>query len=273
MVDIREISNPNEVENFPRVISSAWGVQNMATELVHVVNATTFHGGLTLGAYDGDEIVGIQFSFPGYRKGVTYLYSHMTGLLEEKKYSGIGYSMKLYQKKWAREHGFKLVAWTFDPARSMNAYFNTHKLGTMSRTVVHNFYGKFEDVLNSGIPSDRLIAEWWVDESRLTSPSSETTTAAKIKEDGSYEHLMNLQETESDAVFLPTIRDISEFMRDRKEKVVRFKNDLCNALEVLFEKNYIVSDFRRTEEETGYILTRDARFQQDHSVNIFSEQK
>ncbi len=269
MVDLREIREPDEVQKFPGIISSAWSNPDMSIEFCDVINAMRFNGGLVLGAYEGDELIGMQFSFAGYRGGKTYLYSHMTGLIQQKKYSGIGHSMKLYQKKWAIDHGYDVVIWTFDPTKSLNAYFNIHKLGAVSRTISRNFYGKFEGPMTIGMTSDRLIAEWWVNDPLQVSHDSEIVNAAEILENGSYKYLTDLQQIDSDTVFLPTIRDVSQLLRDRKETVVKFKNDLSGALDALFKRGYIVSDFRKTKEETGYILARNTSFQIDHRVNIF----
>ncbi|EQD59237.1 chorismate synthase, partial [mine drainage metagenome] len=58
---------------------------NLAAAFKDTINAMRFHGGLVCAAYDGEEMVGMQFSFPGFRRGKTYLYSHMTGIIEEKE--------------------------------------------------------------------------------------------------------------------------------------------------------------------------------------------
>ena len=85
---IDKISDPDEIRKILPVISSAWGMPNLAAAFKDTINAMRFHGGLVAAAYDGDEMVGMQFSFPGHRRGKTYLYSHMTGIVENKKYSG-----------------------------------------------------------------------------------------------------------------------------------------------------------------------------------------
>ena len=124
VAEIKRITDADEIKKILPVISSAWGMPDLSAALKDTINAMRFHGGLVLAAYSGSKIIGMQFSFPGYRRGKVYLYSHMTGVSEDNKYSGVGRMLKLYQKEWALDHSFDLIAWTFDPVRSLNAYFN-----------------------------------------------------------------------------------------------------------------------------------------------------
>lgn len=268
MVDIREIKEPNEIEDFPRVIASAWSTPNMAAEFGHIINATRFHGGLALAAYDGDDIIGIQFSFPGYRRGRIYLYSHMTGVLEGKKYSGVGYGMKQFQKKWAIERGYDLIAWTFDPVRPLNAYFNIHKLGAVSRTLLPNFYGTMDDSLNAGIPTDRLVAEWWIN-SEPAHFDERLKPINEILDDGSMRYAVDIRDIDAESILLSVISDIPSLMKSKKEVVVVFKNHLTSAISKLFERGYVITDFSRSDGETGYVFSKASALEIGSKENIF----
>ena len=270
MPELRVIDNPDEIRKFPPIIESAWGMPDMASALRDVINAMKFHGGLVLGAYEDREMIGMQFSFPGYKKGKVYLYSHMTGVKEAKKYSGLGTSMKLFQKKWAIENGYDLIAWTFDPARSLNAYFNLHKLGAVSRTLLPQFYGTMEDSLNAGIPTDRLVAEWWIKVNDRTGHSPKPTPTHEILDDGSFEYLIDLESTEEDYLLIPVIYDISPLMASNRGKVTRFKNALTYSLFTLFKRDYVVSDFFKSDEATGYVLSKKRLLAWEISENPFS---
>jgi predicted GNAT superfamily acetyltransferase len=52
--------------------------------------------------------------------------------------------------------------WTFDPLQSRNAYFNLHKLGARAERYLVDYYGRMEDELNRGLPTDRLEVDWWL---------------------------------------------------------------------------------------------------------------
>ena len=59
-------------------------------------------GGHVFGAYDGEQMVGFCFAIPGVKPGgVTYLHSHMLGVLPEYRNAGIGRQLKLKQREEA----------------------------------------------------------------------------------------------------------------------------------------------------------------------------
>ncbi|MGC8608435.1 MAG: hypothetical protein ACP5UV_01035 [Thermoplasmata archaeon] len=161
-MDIKLLKDPEEIEKMIPVIKSAWNAENIETSFKDTIASMRYHGGILLGAYQDDEMVGMLFSYPGYKNGKTYLYSHMTGVKNDQKYHDIGYQLKMKQRDIAQKMGYDLIAWTFDPFNPLNAYFNISKIGAFSRTYIHNFYGRMEDGINRGMRSDRLVAEWWI---------------------------------------------------------------------------------------------------------------
>jgi predicted GNAT superfamily acetyltransferase len=60
-----------------------------------------------------------------------------------------------------------LIEWTFDPLEIKNAYLNIEKLGAIARRYNINQYGITSSPLQGGLPSDRLIAEWWLKSKRV----------------------------------------------------------------------------------------------------------
>ena len=73
----------------------------------------------------------------------------------------------LLQRDDALAHGIELIEWTFDPLEIKNAYLNIEKLGAISRRYNINQYGITSSPLQGGLPSDRLIAEWWLKSERV----------------------------------------------------------------------------------------------------------
>jgi predicted GNAT superfamily acetyltransferase len=124
-------------------------------------------GGQVLGAFDGKEMVGFALSVPGARSGRIYLHSHMLAVRKEHRNSGLGRRLKLLQREDALAHGIELIEWTFDPLELKNAYLNIEKLGAISRRYNINQYGGTSSPLQGGLPSDRLIAEWWLKSKRV----------------------------------------------------------------------------------------------------------
>ena len=125
-------------------------------------------GGQVMGAFDGNEMVGFAFAIPGARNGHSYLHSHMLAVRSAYRNSGLGRRLKLFQREDALARGFELMEWTFDPLEIKNAYLNIEKLGAIARRYNVNQYGITSSPLQGGLPSDRLIAEWWLKSKRVT---------------------------------------------------------------------------------------------------------
>jgi predicted GNAT superfamily acetyltransferase len=82
--------------------------------------------------------------------------------------------------------GIRLVEWTFDPLELKNAHFNLNRLGAICRRYIPDLYGVTTSPLHRGIPTDRLVAEWWLDSPRVIAaiqdlaPGSATNAPAAI---------------------------------------------------------------------------------------------
>ncbi|MFZ0774723.1 MAG: GNAT family N-acetyltransferase [Candidatus Sulfotelmatobacter sp.] len=124
-------------------------------------------GGQVMGAFERGEMVGFALSVPGTRSGRIYLHSHMLAVGKEHRNSGLGRRLKLLQREDALARGIELIEWTFDPLEIKNAYLNIERLGAIARRYNINQYGVTSSPLQGGLPSDRLIAEWWLNSRRV----------------------------------------------------------------------------------------------------------
>ena len=75
----------------------------------------------------------------------------------------------MFQREDALARGFELIEWTFDPLEIKNAYLNIEKLGAIARRYTVNQYGITSSPLQGGLPTDRLVAEWWLKSKRVES--------------------------------------------------------------------------------------------------------
>lgn len=124
-------------------------------------------GGQVMGAFSGSDMVGFALSVPGTRSGHVYLHSHMLAVRKDFRNAGLGRRLKLLQREEALARGIELIEWTFDPLEIKNAYLNIEKLGAIGRRYNINQYGITSSPLQGGLPSDRLIAEWWLKSNRV----------------------------------------------------------------------------------------------------------
>ncbi len=129
-------------------------------------------GGQVIGSFagvdKGAKLIGFALAIPGNRNGHLYLHSHMLAVSEEYRNSGLGRRMKLAQRDDALARGFDLMEWTFDPLEIKNAYLNIDRLGAIARRYNINQYGFSSSPLQGGLPTDRLVAEWWLKSKRVT---------------------------------------------------------------------------------------------------------
>ncbi len=126
-------------------------------------------GGQIIAAFDGKEAVGFGLSIPGYRDGRSYLHSHMLAVRQTYRNAGLGRRIKLFQRDDALTRGYELIEWTFDPLEIKNAYLNIERLGAIARRYNINQYGITSSPLQGGLPTDRLVAEWWLKSKRVES--------------------------------------------------------------------------------------------------------
>ena len=143
-------------------------------------------GGQVIGAFDANELVGFALAIPGMRNGYCYLHSQMLAVRQQYRNGGLGRRMKLYQREEALARGFELMEWTFDPLEIKNAYLNIEKLGAIARRYNVNQYGITSSPLQGGLPTDRLVAEWWMKSKRVEAvladaPRAEFECRARIE--------------------------------------------------------------------------------------------
>ncbi len=91
----------------------------------------------------------------------------MLAVRKQYRNTGLGRRLKLAQRDDAISRGFDLMEWTFDPLEIKNSYFNLERLGAIARRYNVNQYGITSSPLQGGLPTDRLVAEWWLKSKRV----------------------------------------------------------------------------------------------------------
>src|SRR5699024_3955846 len=162
-IEIRVLANMDELHELQKVEAAVWDMDPVP---VHQTFTALQNGGILLGAYAGEKMVGFLYSFAGFENGVPHLCSHMLGILPDYQTDGLGAKMKLKQAELARKLGYPMITWTFDPLESRNAYLNLHKLGATGAVYDADHYGSMNDGLNQGLPTDRIKIKWHLDEKR-----------------------------------------------------------------------------------------------------------
>ena len=166
-VEIRHCESIEEYKECVELERLTWGPSITVPTSIFVVAHHT--GGQILGAYEGGKMVGFTLAMAGTHNGKLFLHSHMTAVIPEYQNRGVGRKLKLFQRVDALDRGIPVVEWTFDPLELKNARFNIARLGAIARRFIPNCYGITESPVHSGLPTDRLVAEWWLDSERVKS--------------------------------------------------------------------------------------------------------
>lgn len=164
---IRKCSGLEELHACVALQKEVWGFADVELVPLRVFVVAEKIGGQVIGGFQGKDLVGFAFAVPGSRGGHSYLYSHMLAVREDFRNAGLGRRLKLFQREDALARGFELMEWTFDPLEIKNAYLNIEKLGAIARRYNVNQYGITTSHLQGGLPTDRLVAEWWLKSKRV----------------------------------------------------------------------------------------------------------
>jgi predicted GNAT superfamily acetyltransferase len=178
MIEIRRLSSLPEFTEALHLQQEIWGFADIELLPVRLFVVANKVGGHLFGAYDADRMVAFLIAIPGLKEAARgYLHSHMMGVLPEYRNQGLGRKLKLAQRDDAIARQIPLIEWTFDPLELKNAYLNIEKLGAIMRRYLINNYGTTSSHLHGGLPTDRLVAEWWVAEPRVATPPIEARVA------------------------------------------------------------------------------------------------
>jgi predicted GNAT superfamily acetyltransferase len=165
---IENIIEMHQVEELQRLV---WRESETDIVPAHLMNSAVHNGGLLLGAFMDQDLVGFVFGFLGFYSTPDgprlKHYSSMLGVRPEWRENGIGFALKRAQWQMVRHQGIDRITWTFDPLLGRNAWLNITRLGAVCSSYLRDFYGKMHDVLNQGLPSDRFDVDWWVNSHRV----------------------------------------------------------------------------------------------------------
>jgi predicted GNAT superfamily acetyltransferase len=180
-VTIRKCEALREMQACFALQKEVWKFSDAELIPVRIFVVASKIGGQVIGAFadtdDKKELIGFALAIPGVRNGRSYLHSQMLAVRQQYRNGGLGRRMKLYQREDALARGFELMEWTFDPLEIKNAYLNIEKLGAIARRYSADQYGLTSSPLQGGLPSDRLVAEWWMKSKRVEAVLAEAPRA------------------------------------------------------------------------------------------------
>ena len=168
VITVRMLDSIPDYQGAVHLQQEIWGFSELDSLPTRLFVVARKIGGQSFGAFVGDRMIGFCVALPGIKPGEDpYLHSNMLGVVAEYRNSGVGRMLKLAQREDALTRGIGLMEWTFDPLEIKNAYFNMERLGAVVKRYVLNQYGITSSKLHGGLPTDRCVAEWYLDSSRV----------------------------------------------------------------------------------------------------------
>jgi predicted GNAT superfamily acetyltransferase len=236
-IEVRLCHTLAEYEDCLRLEQITWGTGILVPTAIFVVAQET--GGQIIGAFNKNEMIGFTMALAAIHEGHPSLHSHMTAVLEPYRDKGVGRALKLFQRQEALSRKIHLVEWTFDPLELKNARFNVMRLGAIIRRQIPNCYGITDSPLHKGMPTDRLVAEWWLDSPRVNRTVSSGSAQSSASE-------------ETTRVSIPN--NISDLRTSNREAAEKIQTQIRQQFESNFKNQMVVIAIQSSPTTTDYIL-------------------
>lgn len=255
-IEVRQLNNIDELKAMQDLERTVWQMSPMP---IHHTYTTLLNGGVILGAYDGEEMIGFLYSFGGFDGQETYLCSHMLGIAPSYRGRGVGLKMKSKQAEIAKAYGYLKITWTFDPLESINAYLNLQKLGARGVSYSENHYGEMDDQLNQGLPTDRIHVVWDLTSGHkgqdLSFDSRKIVLDVKNNAPVVKEPLTKIRLTEGNALFVAIPNHFQMIKDQDKELALEWRIETRNVFQHLFSHKFEACGVYRNESnQTNYYL-------------------
>lgn len=173
-VVIRPLTSLDELQAAETLQRQVW---DSPTTVIYqpMLISFTRNGGSVIGAFKDGRLIGLLIGYLGIEAPEAdrpamanlKLVSQRMAIAPDFRDSGIGFEMKLAQRRYAMRQGIRLITWTFDPLQSRNAHLNVRKLGAIIYEYHRDYFGTAHAPLVAGGASDRVLAEWWVTSNRV----------------------------------------------------------------------------------------------------------
>ena len=171
--ELQILTTAAQCAELAQTLADVWGfAERSGVGAPDMLAALAFSGGYVAGVRVGGRLVGGGYGWPTRIGAEWRLQSHVIGFLPAFRALGLGAQIKYHQRSWAADSGLDAVEWTYDPLHAVNARFNLSKLGARVVGFYQNFYGPMADAFHTGLPSDRFLVRWGLDDGPRSLPNA-----------------------------------------------------------------------------------------------------
>ena len=264
-VEFRELTRVEDLRLAQDMERHVWACEDIDVSPVLLLVALVKSGALMLGAFIDGRLRGFAFSVPGDRHGHRLHWSHMTGIDDDLRSSGLGTLLKLEQARRVAARGYTRIQWTYDPLQSLNAYLNLVKLGASVDEYAEHVYGDSTSELHRGAPTDRFIATWHLapDGTPVRSPRlghvvpGAGTAAGRVSSEDGWD-VYHPAPTLPDAhvVRVPVPARFAATLQDAPDLATTWRLQTRAQFQTLFASGYEAVAFERHGDRGEYLLVR-----------------
>ena len=264
-IQYRELIDFSEYLILEDIQRDAWKMPDVELVPKRLIYATQKSGGVVIGAYLEGEIIGYVWGWIGNKNpyGV-FVYSHHNAVRKEYQNLGIGFQLKLEQRKWALKQGYSLVNWTFDPLQSKNGYLNIHKLGATCITYNVNYWGEMKDALNVGMETDRLYCNWYLESDHVKDHlqqkqrdftniiRNEDNLVLITEKEENFKQIIDVKLERNEPILAIEVpSNIADYMENNKTLAIDWRIKTRTAFIEYFKKRYKLIDFILKKEKNS----------------------
>jgi predicted GNAT superfamily acetyltransferase len=253
-VSIREIRALDEMRAVEELQKEVWGIPDLDVVPLTQLVAAREAGGVLIGAFDGDALVGFVYGFPSFERGQLAHHSHMLAVKPAYRNFDLGRRLKLAQRDHVVAQGIDLISWTFDPLQSLNAHFNFGKLGVVCDRYLPNFYGEEAASFLHQTGTDRLWVSWFVTRERVPVSFTNGPTLVRVGADEEPQRGEVIGEHDQVAIEIPA--DINALLQRSPEAALKWRAETRWAFTEALKAGYFVESFIRDQKVGKYLLRK-----------------
>lgn len=262
-VVVRAIYERAEVRAVEELQKDVWGIPDIEVVPLTQLVAAAEAGGVLLGAFEGEDLIGFVYGFVGLEHGRMTHHSHMLAVKPEYRNFNVGYKLKCAQREFVLAQGISEVTWTFDPLQSLNAHFNLNRLGAVSGRYLVDFYGTEAASFLHRTGTDRLWITWPLASRRVRERLDGNTLELKFEdairlveygEGGEPVRREPDHNLSGEPAYIEIPADINTLVRQRPGIAAKWRDATRAAFIAAFAAGYVAVDFARGSTAGKYLL-------------------
>jgi predicted GNAT superfamily acetyltransferase len=264
-VTIAPFRNLADFKTCEDIQREVWHYQDIDVIPAPMLSAASRTGGIILGAYSTlGDLVGFSFSILATEESKYVQYSYMLAVRAAYRNFDVAFKLEMALRKESLKRKIATIRASFDPMQPSNAYFSLGKLGARASVYEENFCGETTSLLDRGLPTDRLLACWDLEDADVARRLEAGPVRRDPRKDLKQRPMINqLNEVAPGMMTCSPIKlncTSDQFLFEIPYNLQEIKNrDLGIALEWqgkmrqvfrhYFKKNYVASDFWLIEQD------------------------